>query len=352
MVPSVRWVSYFSSVLRRRSCLILFIIASSLLFTSQAWALSVTEIDSENPVKVELSVFVIDIDGIDTVEQNFEANLFFEARWHDQTLAHDDSSPIIKPLAEIWRPNIQVINQQKVWESFPEMVEISPEGQVTYRQRIWGDFSQKLLLRDFPFDRQTFNIQFVVEGYAHGQVELISDNGRKTGMAADLSESDWQILNWHAEPKGYEPIPGHGSQPGFVFTFDAQRKQSYFLFKVITPLILIVMMSWVAFWIDPADSGTDISVAVTSMLTLIAYRFAIGTFLPVISYLTRLDLFILGSTLLVFFSLVEVVVTSNLVRKRHREWAYTLDRVSRWVFPMVFFYLLFQTLYLPLPEWG
>lgn len=344
------WVTFFSSGRIRWRTLILGSMVCSVIFASQAKALSVTEIDSHNPLRVELSVFVIDIDGIDTVEQNFQANLFFEARWHDHTLAHDGSSPVIRPLAEVWRPNIQVVNQQKVWESFPEMVEISPAGLVSYRQRIWGDFSQKLSLRDFPFDRQTFALQFVAAGYTHEQVELVSDNGRKTGMAADLSESDWQILSWNAEPKAYEPIPGHGSHPGFAFMFEAQRKQSYYIFKVIIPLILIVMMSWVAFWIDPAESGTDISVAVTSMLTLIAYRFAIGTFLPVISYLTRLDLFILGSTLLVFFSLVEVVVTSKLTRTRRKELAYTIDRVSRWVFPVVFSYLLLQTLFLPLPE--
>ncbi len=71
--------------------LILFSMVYSLLFINQALALSVTEINSQNPVKVELSVFIIDIDGIDTVEQNFEANLFFEARWHDSELTHDSS---------------------------------------------------------------------------------------------------------------------------------------------------------------------------------------------------------------------------------------------------------------------
>ena len=47
----------------------------------------------------------------------------------------------------------------------------------------------------------------------------------------------------------------------------------------------------------------------TSMLTLIAYRFAIDSQLPPLPYMTRLDVFILTSTLLVFFSLIEVVVT-------------------------------------------
>jgi hypothetical protein len=52
--------------------------------------------------------------------------------------------------------------------------------------------------------------------------------------------------------------------------------------------------------------------AVTSMLTLIAYRFAIGSEVPKLPYLTRLDAFILASSVLVFLSLIEVMVTTRL----------------------------------------
>ncbi len=48
------------------------------------------------------------------------------------------------------------------------------------------------------------------------------------------------------------------------------------------------------------------------MLTLIAYRFLLGGMLPRISYLTRLDYFLLGSTVLVFLALVEAACTSRL----------------------------------------
>ena len=60
-------------------------------------------------------------------------------------------------------------------------------------------------------------------------------------------------------------------------TFEARRYPGYFISKVILPLIFIVAMSWVVFWIDP-ESGTRVSVSVTAMLTLIAYRFAVGSF--------------------------------------------------------------------------
>jgi hypothetical protein len=53
------------------------------------------------------------------------------------------------------------------------------------------------------------------------------------------------------------------------------------------------------------------------MLTLIDYRFAVGTSLPRVSSLTRLDYFILAGNFLVFASLVEVMVTSALTKKGH-----------------------------------
>jgi hypothetical protein len=36
-------------------------------------------------------------------------------------------------------------------------------------------------------------------------------------------------------------------------------------------------MSWSGFWIDPVNANSQISIAVTSMLTLIAYRYAVDT---------------------------------------------------------------------------
>jgi hypothetical protein len=122
----------------------------------------------------------------------------------------------------------------------------------------------------------------------------------------------------------------------FEFRFEAQRHVGYFVTKVILPLIFIVAMSWVVFWIDPVDAGSQVSVSVTAMLTLIAYRFAVGALLPKVSYLTRMDDFILASTVLVFLSLVEGVVTSRLAAGGRLAIARQMDRHARWVFPVAF----------------
>jgi hypothetical protein len=110
----------------------------------------------------------------------------------------------------------------------------------------------------------------------------------------------------------------------------------HYILKVILPLVLIVIMSWVVFWIDPTTSSSQISVAVTSMLTLIAYRFAIDSQLPRLPYMTRLDAFILISTILVFFSLIEVLVTTILDNNQQTERAKKIDRYCRVIFPVIF----------------
>jgi gamma-aminobutyric acid receptor subunit beta len=95
-------------------------------------------------------------------------------------------------------------------------------------------------------------------------------------------------------------------------------------------------MSWAVFWIDPINASSQVSIAVTSMLTLIAYRFAIDSQLPRLPYMTRLDVFILASTLLVFLSLVEVVATIILDNTQNKKRAVRIDRYCRVIFPGVF----------------
>ena len=55
--------------------------------------------------------------------------------------------------------------------------------------------------------------------------------------------------------------------PGIMASFSFVSTGAVGAFSL---LVLIVMMSWAVFWIDPSTSNSQINVAVTSMLTLIA----------------------------------------------------------------------------------
>jgi hypothetical protein len=162
---------------------------------------------------------------------------------------------------------------------------------------------------------------------------LVQDPEAPSIIASELSVADWRILESSGDARDIK-LTNEENARGFVFSFRAERIYNHYVIKFIIPLILIVMMSWIVFWIDPEEAGSQLSVAMTAALTLIAYHIALAGKLPDIPYLTRMDLFLFGSTLLVFSALLEVVVTSRLAKGDSAVLAHKLDAVCRVIFPL------------------
>ena len=288
------------------------------------------------PTQVRIAVVVLDLDSVDGAAQSFDANVYYEIRWRDERLVQDGPGTRFFNVSEIWTPRVIMANRERAWPTMPDIYEVTPNGEVTYIQRIWGSFMQPLDLRDFPFDAQTFSIVFVSVNFDQSEVRLVPDPIFSTDIADRLSVPDWRVLSSFVDTSPYKATSEEKGQPSFTFTLTAKRIASYYVIYIILPLILIVAMSWMVFWVDPTQTGTRISVAITSMLTLIAYRFAVAGDLPHVSYLTRMDLLMVCSTALVFSTLVAVVVTSTLARHGQVERARKIDNASCYAFPGVF----------------
>jgi len=287
------------------------------------------------PTEVHAVGVVLDVDKIDSAEQNFTLNLYAIFRWADPRLAHNGPGSEMRNLSDIWNPRLTITNTQKLRKNTRDEVEISPEGVVTYRLHVFGDFSQPMELQAFPQDRHLFEVPIVAAGYRPHELVFVPDTRMDSFIADKLSVADWTISDMQGRSR--EVLLANGIKlPGFVFSFEGERLFHHYLVKTIIPLALIVMMSWVVFWIDPKQIQNQLSVAVTTVLTLIAYHIALSGRLPEIPYLTHMDTFLFSSTVLVFMSLIEVVVTSHLSSTDNLAMARGLDKTARWLFPLIF----------------
>ena len=295
------------------------------------------------PTEISVGMWVADISSIDSAQQTFTAEIAVVLRWKDPRLAHTGNGVVRYPREQIWHPRVGIVNEtNSVSRKMPDSVEVEPDGLVTYRQLYVGAFTQPLRLQSFPFDRQTFRVQLVAVRYQSNEVMFVPDqvwirDGLKEagGISPSVTLPDWTIEKWELKPIVYALAPRH-QYSGYAFEFTASRNVQHYLLKVILPLVLIVIMSWAVFWIDPINASSQVSITMTSMLTLIAYRFAIDSQLPLLPYMTRLDVFILASTLLVFFSLIEVVATIILDNTQKKKRAVRIDRYCRVIFPAIF----------------
>jgi len=168
-------------------------------------------------------------------------------------------------------------------------------------------------------------------------VELIPDlGGKRSGRAEQLSITDWNLGPARMEMADFEPVPGAKALAGVRLAWDGRRQVGYYAVQVIFPLVMIVLMGWTALWIAPSMVPARMSVAVTTMLTLIAYRFALARFIPNLPYLTRFDYFTLGSTILIFLVLAIVAAITYLVSKDKAALAERIARRARLIFPVIF----------------
>ena len=294
------------------------------------------------PTKVNFFIFVIDIDKIDGSAQSFSSNFHIKLTWKDRRLAKETESMRIMPLEKIWSPRLALVNQGgNVWESLPKVADVTPDGTVTYRQRYVGPLSQPLTLSDFPMDEHRFAIRMAAPGHSKDALEFIpeSRNGVSGGSIAEkLSLTDWKLVNFEALSTPYEPVAAI-SVPGIAFEFTAKRYFLYYLWKIILPLALIVTMSLAVLWINRRNAGAQIGLATSAMLALITYSFILARLLPKLPYMTRMDYFTLGSTLLVFLTLIEVIVTAALSRSDQSSLVKNIDKIVRIVFPISFLLL-------------
>ena len=295
------------------------------------------------PTEVEVGVFVIDVVKIDGAEQLFTADVSVRLNWHDPRLADATDTTRALPFDQVWHPRMAIANLRDVKFTLPEIVEVAPDGSVTYRQRMIGDFSSRLDLHAFPQDRQTLSVHLVARGHTPDQVRFVP-HAESTGRAENLTIIDWSVgpVKLRAEPFR---VPHLGLElAGTMVELETKRRVAYYFGTVFASAAIIVCMAWLVFWISLDAINPRISVSVTSMLTLIAHRFVIQGELPRLPYLTRMDFFLLGSTFMVLLGLAGVVAVFKVLNDGNRAKAERLNMVFRWAFPIAFIGLLVAVL--------
>ncbi|XP_045107325.1 glycine receptor subunit alphaZ1-like [Portunus trituberculatus] len=96
-----------------------------------------------------------------------------------------------------------------------------------------------------------------------------------------------------------------------IFTF--KRRLGYYLFHTYIPTCLIVIMSWISFWIKPEAVPARVTLGVTSLLTLSTQHANSQKSLPPVSYIKAIDMFMSSCTVFVFLSLMEYAMVNIIL---------------------------------------
>lgn len=90
-----------------------------------------------------------------------------------------------------------------------------------------------------------------------------------------------------------------------VVSFHLQRHMGNFLIQVYGPCILLVVLSWVSFWLNREATADRVSLGITTVLTMTFLGLEARTDLPKVPYPTALDFFVFMSFGFIFATILQ-----------------------------------------------
>lgn len=299
--------------------------------------------DNGRPLDVTIALHIVNIASIDEVNEQFEMDAYLFERWNDPRLAYTPSGPTDQErnyaFGEIWMPQLEIINAATPRTRYDTSTSVAPDGTVRYVERCRVGVSSKFALRRFPFDRQSLVV--LIHPFQAGAPRIRFTLAKNATWAASEFESYSSLAQWRltaVEPRvGVGTTYGDQTIPEARFAIAVERRSSFYLWKVFLPLLLMVFLSWAVFWIEAGDLSNQIQVAVTTILTVIAFAFAISATMPRLPYLTYIDAFFLECYIYVFLAVVELMTVHVTHRSEaRRDLGLTIRKYSRWVIPASF----------------
>ena len=95
-----------------------------------------------------------------------------------------------------------------------------------------------------------------------------------------------------------------------------QRAIGFFLIQVYIPSILIVILSWVSFWINLDAIPARVSLGLLTVLTMTTQSTSANQSLPKVSYIKGIDVWMSVCLIFVFIALLEFAFVNAISRSK------------------------------------
>ena len=192
---------------------------------------------------------------------------------------------------------------------------------VTYKSESVYKIKNNFNLISFPFDSQKLEI-FIINNMSDLSVYEMYTSFWSSVKAEEFKKSNdiqgWDIKNLELKyDQYYDPIT-QLILDGVKMEIEIERKSIYYLFKIILPIILILIICWSSVWIDPKEIESRLTITIVCLLSLIAYNFVIDSELPKLEYLTVMDYIILVSYVYATIPNFLTIISYNLMKDRKK----------------------------------
>ena len=317
--------------------------------------------------EVKIGLYVNSFRSIDSKEMSYSMSFYLRQQWTDQRLAYNNTGSRYTGITQrvassnmerVWLPDLFFRNEiGSRWHDVTvsnKLMKIKPNGQVWYVVKLSATLSCPMNLQSYPFDTQMCPIMFESFGYT---MDVLYFSWLDDPVEVDPAVQQPQFTLRDKILFDCSQNYTAGAFPCLSTKFVLSRDVGYYASQVFFPSVLLVALSWLAFWLGRDAPTARVLVGLLVMTSLTMVSNSSNESLPTVSYTKAIDIWFAVCFLFVFAVLLEVAVVEFFRQRREAgesgnekrglsgvaEIGSKVDVVCRVVFPVAF--LLFFIIY-------
>ncbi|CAJ0952600.1 unnamed protein product, partial [Mesorhabditis belari] len=286
--------------------------------------------NTTRPLEVRLGFYLESIGNFKSAEMSFDVDMYLYMSWKDHRLRHRSVDQVLvtddRIRKKLWLPDLYFANakEAKVHEvTAPNFnIFIDKDGTIAYSCRFTMSISCNLQLRNYPMDVQMCGIRILSYAHIQKQMDVKWFDEGPIRANPEIRLPEFEITNITARycngayryavtQNGYK-YDNFSCLFGKIFL---SRNMGYNLIQSYIPTGLIVVISWVSFWIDRRAVPARVTLSFTTLVSLTTLGNGMRYGLPMVDYAKAIDLWYGACMIFVFLALLEFAIVNSIMRK-------------------------------------
>ncbi|VDM32854.1 unnamed protein product [Hydatigera taeniaeformis] len=285
------------------------------------------------PTVVEINMKVLAIFSVDVRTMDYYIDALLRQTWIDPRLAWNHredfqnyTQPLVSPTLKenLWLPDLFFRNGKDGYlhkMTLPNyLLRVHPNGEVLYSQKITMRFSCQMDLATFPMDTQYCHMNIGSYGYTLSELKFIWREKEPVELQNNLQLSEFNTpTNFTTLDCTAQSSTSTGNYTCLMAQFSLKRQLGSYLVTTYIPNILIIMVSWLSFYVSVDAAPARVPLGLLSLLGLLTQASSITGNLPRVSYIKAIDLWLIFSIIFVIGVLVEYAIAITMLRQKRKE---------------------------------
>lgn len=264
------------------------------------------------PQKAYVGMYLMNLYDLNMDEHSFYADFYIWFKWKGS----------IDPT------NFEFVNSIEKWSTMSVMAGDSTHlimrDSSNYRIfRVEGRFFHSFLLGRFPLDEHALDIQIESPEHAADSLVYLPDTN-SVSIRNTLNMVGWNIRGARLESKLHDygtafgnPEENARQYSNLSYTITLARPLSYFLLKMLLPILVVMLISIGALLAHPSYVDTRSSLPIGGLLTAVFLQQTYSNALPDTGYMVLMDKIYLLSYVIISLVLLQIILAGNwLLRKK------------------------------------